>query len=586
MNETILRAENLKAFYVLDMHGTQKMVKAVNEVDLEVRENEVYGIAGESGCGKTTLLKALFGAIEPPLRLMGGKIYYCANGEEMDVTSLSAEEKRKLRWEYISYVPQGSMSVLNPVLKLKETYQDFLASHVGGKTREQAFELAKGHIAELGLPRNVLETYPHQLSGGMRQRVTIALATILKPRIIICDEPTTALDVVVQRGVVQLLTGYSSKTGKHDHPGNARHGRSCQYRRSDRHHVCRQDGRRGDHRKDLRRTVSPLHTVLDQLAAEIWRQIRPGDRAGQSAFSLKPPQRMLLPPPVSSRAWTFARNRYLASPTWQPTTRSPAGWPEMENMTKLLDVDHLSKVFTLGSILSRERITAVDNVSFDINPAEIVALAGESGCGKTTTARIVLGFEEATSGTITHNGKKQTRGQKVWFTEGVQAIFQDPFSTFNPLRTVDRYFFETVQNYRLARGRKEAIEWIDRKLKAVGLSYEEFAGRYPNEFSGGQLQRVSIARALLTDPTLLIADEPVSMVDASLRMSIVNLFKKLKEELGVSVLYITHDLATAYYVSDRIAIMFRGNIVEMGPVEQVLMKPKTSIHKTAQGVYP
>jgi peptide/nickel transport system ATP-binding protein len=205
MNETILRTGKLKAFYVLDMQGTQKVVKAVNEVDLEIYENEVYGIAGESGCGKTTLLKALFGAIEPPLRLMGGKVYYCASGEELDVTSLGAEEKRKLRWEYISYVPQGSMSVLNPVLKLKETYQDFLASHVSGKTKEQALDIAKRHIAELGLPRNILEAYPHQLSGGMRQRVTIALATILKPRIIICDEPTTALDVVVQRGVVQLL---------------------------------------------------------------------------------------------------------------------------------------------------------------------------------------------------------------------------------------------------------------------------------------------------------------------------------------------------------------------------------------------
>jgi peptide/nickel transport system ATP-binding protein len=246
----------------------------------------------------------------------------------------------------------------------------------------------------------------------------------------------------------------------------------------------------------------------------------------------------------------------------------------MENMTKLLEVDHLSKVFTLGSILSRARITAVDNVSFDINPAEIFALAGESGCGKTTAARMILGFEEPTSGAIIHKGKKEAKNEKVWRTEGIQAIFQDPFSTFNPLRTVDRYFFETVQNYKLARGNKQAIELIDRKLKAVGLSYEEFAGKYPNEFSGGQLQRVSIARALLTDPTLLIADEPVSMVDASLRMSIVNLFKKLKEELGVSVLYITHDLATAYYVSDRIAIMFRGNIVEMGPVEQVLMNPK------------
>jgi peptide/nickel transport system ATP-binding protein len=245
-------------------------------------------------------------------------------------------------------------------------------------------------------------------------------------------------------------------------------------------------------------------------------------------------------------------------------------------MEKLLEIDGLTKVFTLGSMISRVRIMATDKVSFYIKPAEIFALAGESGCGKTTAARMILGFEEPTSGTIVHKGQKdeKTKDRKVWFTEGIQAIFQDPFGTFNPLRRVDRYFFETIQNYNLVGSKNEAIELIDHKLKAVGLSYEEFSGKYPSEFSGGQLQRVSIARALLTDPTLLIADEPVSMVDASLRMSIVNLFKKLKEETGLSVLYITHDLATAYYVSDRIAIMFRGHIVEMGSVEQVLMEPK------------
>jgi peptide/nickel transport system ATP-binding protein len=205
MNMTILRTEQLKAFYVLDFHGAQQVVKGVNEVDLAIQENEVYGIAGESGCGKTTLLKSLYSAIDPPLRLMGGKIFYKVNGKEIDATILSKEEKRKLRWEYISYVPQGSMSVLNPVLKLKETYQDFITSHVSGKTTEETFEIARGHITELGLPRDILETYPHQMSGGMRQRVTIALAALLKPRIIIGDEPTTALDVVVQRGVVQLL---------------------------------------------------------------------------------------------------------------------------------------------------------------------------------------------------------------------------------------------------------------------------------------------------------------------------------------------------------------------------------------------
>jgi peptide/nickel transport system ATP-binding protein len=233
-------------------------------------------------------------------------------------------------------------------------------------------------------------------------------------------------------------------------------------------------------------------------------------------------------------------------------------------------------VFSQGSILSRIKITAVDHISFDIEPGEIFTLAGESGCGKTTTAKIVLGFEEPTSGRIIHKGKpeEETDHRRIWFTEGIQAVFQDPFETFNPLRTVDQYFFDAVRNFKLAHSKAEAANLIEEKLDAVGLSYEDFSGKYPSEFSGGQLQRISVARALLTNPTLLIADEPVSMVDASLRMSIVNLFKKLKEELGVSVLYITHDLATAYYVSDRIAIMFRGHIVEMGSVEQVLIESK------------
>ena len=243
-------------------------------------------------------------------------------------------------------------------------------------------------------------------------------------------------------------------------------------------------------------------------------------------------------------------------------------------MEKLLEVNDLTKRYAQGNVIARITLTAVDHVSFYIKPAEIFTLAGESGCGKTTTAKVIIGFEEATSGAILHSGKVQTRKEKPWITEGVQAIFQDPFSTFNPMRTVDSYFHETVRNYRLANSKKEAIDRIDKTLRLVGLTYQEFAGKYPNEFSGGQLQRISIARALVTNPKLIVADEPVSMVDASLRMSIVNLFKQLRDELGVSILYITHDLATAYYVSDRIAIMFRGNIVEMGTVEQVLMNPR------------
>ena len=204
--QTILRTEQLKAFYILEMHGTQKIVKAVNDVDLTIYENEIYGIAGESGCGKSTLLKALFNDFVPPLRLVSGKLYYRIDWEkEIDVTKMSPEELRQLRMEYISYIPQGSMSALNPVLKLKETYKDFIGSHLGDQSREEIFELAYKQILTLGLPKNILDLYPHQLSGGMRQRVTIALASLLKPRIMIGDEPTTALDVVVQRGVIQML---------------------------------------------------------------------------------------------------------------------------------------------------------------------------------------------------------------------------------------------------------------------------------------------------------------------------------------------------------------------------------------------
>lgn len=203
--QTILRTEHLKAFYLLEVQGTQKTVKAVNDIDLQIYEDEIYGIAGESGCGKTTLLKTLFNELVPPLRLIDGKLYYRINSVDTDVTQMSAEDKRKLRMEYIAYIPQGSMSVFNPVLKIKGTYEDFIGSHVKVQNRDEIFELARKRIIELGLPNNVLDVYPHQLSGGMRQRVTIALASSLNPRIMIGDEPTTALDVVVQRGVIQML---------------------------------------------------------------------------------------------------------------------------------------------------------------------------------------------------------------------------------------------------------------------------------------------------------------------------------------------------------------------------------------------
>lgn len=246
-------------------------------------------------------------------------------------------------------------------------------------------------------------------------------------------------------------------------------------------------------------------------------------------------------------------------------------------MQKLVEIKNLTKIFSVGSIFSRIKITAIDDVSLDIGQSEILTLAGESGCGKTTMAKIILRFEEPTSGVVNYRGKpikRRNRQEKMNFLKEIQAVFQNPFSTFNPLRKVDNYFYETLYNFGIAQSRHEADRLIQEKLNAVGVHFDEFTERYPGEFSGGQLQRISIARSLLTNPSLLIADELVSMVDASLRMSIVNLFKELRDKFGLSVLYITHDLTTAYYVSDKVAIMFRGNLIEFGPAEKVLLNPK------------
>ncbi|MCC6454673.1 MAG: ABC transporter ATP-binding protein [Caldilineaceae bacterium] len=246
---------------------------------------------------------------------------------------------------------------------------------------------------------------------------------------------------------------------------------------------------------------------------------------------------------------------------------------------KLLDVQHVTASFQIGGLLAGSRLIAVNNVSFALanNKPEIFTLAGESGSGKTTLARMLLHDLDPTEGSVLFEGrdlvKIKSRADNLEFMRKVQPVFQNPFETFSPLRRVEEYLFDTAIHFSQARNRREAAPVVDEALRQVGLSLEEVNRRYPHELSGGQIQRVSVARALIPQPRLILADEPVSMVDASLRMSIVNVFRKLRDEHGVSVIYITHDLATAYYISDRIAIMLRGYVVESGPVEQVLDRP-------------
>jgi peptide/nickel transport system ATP-binding protein len=246
---------------------------------------------------------------------------------------------------------------------------------------------------------------------------------------------------------------------------------------------------------------------------------------------------------------------------------------------ELLTVKHASRYFYSGGLINGTRLMAVNDVSFALNKnsPEIFTIAGESGSGKTTLSRLLLRDLEPSGGEVLFEGRNVTTIKKSdefkAFMKKVQPVFQNPFETFNPLRRVEEYLIDTAMNFGTAADRKAALAAADRALHLVGLSLEEISRRYPHELSGGQIQRVSVARSLIPNPSLILADEPVSMVDASLRMAIVNLFKKLRDEEGLSVIYITHDLATAYYISNRIAVMLRGYVVEMGPVEAVLGNP-------------
>ncbi|WP_262299521.1 ABC transporter ATP-binding protein [Microvirga sesbaniae] len=246
----------------------------------------------------------------------------------------------------------------------------------------------------------------------------------------------------------------------------------------------------------------------------------------------------------------------------------------------LLDVENVNKIFTRGGLVSRRVNHAVNDVSFSLaaDKPEVFTIIGESGSGKTTLAGMILNSVAPTTGRILFQGRDlreiRSRGARLDFMSHVQAIFQNPFDAFNPLKRVDRYLFSAAQRFTECRTPKASAERADEALHKVGLSLAEVQGRYPHEMSGGQLQRVAIARALVSNPSLIVADEPVSMIDASLRMTVINLFKKLRDELGVSIIYITHDLATAYYISDRLIIMQKGRVVEGGDARTVLAAPQ------------
>ena len=533
----LLRVRDL----AVDFFTTTKIIHAVRGIGFDVAAGERVGLVGESGSGKTTAALALMRMIRPPGRIAGGT----AQLGDIDLLSLNREQVREARLKLVSYVPQGAMNALNPVLRIRDQILDGVIDHDVTLLKGERIALVETVLTSVGLPVGVAGLFPHELSGGMKQRACIAIAMALKPRVIIADEPTSALDVISQRQVMKTLCRVQEEIGC----GLIMIG----------------------HDMGLMAQVADRIIVMqDGLIVED-APVRNLFRRPQHAYS-----RMLIEsvPTLGNRAEGAGR---------------PGRAPALAGET-LLAFDSVSKVFVSG-LFGRTKKTALQPCSFKLasDKPQIIAVVGQSGSGKTTLARMILGLEKPSSGEVRYRGESVAAlsgeaGQR--YRREVQAIFQDPYGSFNPFYKIDHALAEPLVRFGIATERKAVHARIEEACASVGLKASEMLGRFPHELSGGQRQRLMVARSLLLRPRLIVADEPVSMVDASLRMTILQNLEALKNDHSISIVYITHDLATAYHVSDYVLVLHEGRIVEAGRPEEVIEVPTHPYTQALVGAIP
>jgi len=606
--------------------------RVLDDISLDVQRDEILGVVGESGSGKSMLANAMLNSVVEPGELSGEVIYRPEGGQPVDITELSAQELKHLRWEELSMVFQGAMSSFNPTMKIRAHFEETLESH--GHDLDEGMERTKRLLGDVFLEADrVLDLYPHELSGGMKQRALIALALVLEPEVLVMDEPTASLDLLMQRSIISLLESLKEEYDltlvfiTHDLPlvtrlsdriavmyafDLAELGRTEQILRNPSHPYTRK----------LLKTTPNLDKGISSIETIAGSSPDPVNTPSGCAFHPRCPladDRCHRDDPTLTSVsgdgehgaachyWERAGEEIpfdiseaheddieigSTAKRLPPEQASDSG-TDAASEDPLVSLDDLHIEFEKeGGILDifneNDVVQAVSGVDLDIYENDVVAIVGESGCGKTTLGKAAIGLHRPADGSISY------RGQDIWaardgedsvdipfeeIRKSLQIIHQDPGSALNQNKRVLSSLERPLKRWNPGMDRNDRESRIYTLLEEVGMTPPtDYAQRYPHQLSGGEKQRVALIRALLMNPDLILGDEAISALDVSLRVEMMDLFLELQETFDTSFLFISHDLANANYLAQhadgRIAVMYLGEIVEVGPVEQIIHNPQ------------
>jgi peptide/nickel transport system ATP-binding protein len=561
MTEPLLSIRDL----TVEFQTQDDIVTAVNHVSFDIPRGKTVGLVGESGSGKSVTSLAIMGLIpSPPGRITSGELLF--KGE--DLLKKSESEMRTIRGDRISMIFQEPMTSLNPVFRIGSQIAEVLMLH-RGMNKKEAWQKAEDLLDQVGIPdpKKKIRAYPHELSGGQKQRVMIAMAIACEPELLICDEPTTALDVTIQKQVLDLMLDLQDKY----HMGML--------------FITHDLGVIADLADDV---VVMYRSNIVETGSVNTIFTNPKHPYTKGLIACRPllegnPKRLL----TVADYMDEAGNEIIVPPErFEPMVKE-----DKSGNPVLLEVNNLKTWFPVkGGFFgtTKDYVKAVDDVSFTVRKGETLGLVGESGCGKTTLGRTILRLQAATGGDVIFDGTNimDLSGEDLRrMRSRMQIIFQDPYSSLNPRMTIGDILTEPMTIHGIGENKKDRFARAQELMRKVDLKPEQLS-RYPHEFSGGQRQRICIARALAVEPEFIICDESVSALDVSVQAQVLNLLLDLQEEMGLTYIFISHDLSVVNFISDRVGVMHQGKLLELDTAEQIYKHPQTDYTRNLLAAIP